>query len=196
MTDTTPGSADAAALLQSIVEVARAIFGAEASSVCLLDEEAGELVFEAVAGQGEAFLVGHRIPAHRGIAGYVAMSGEPIVVDDLVDDTMFARDIAESTEFVPSSLMAAPLLFGDRTLGVLEVLDPSPRERSNLADLELLTLFAHQAATALRFVSVGRARERADTARALRTMHEMTDDSRAVGLQLIDAVRELLSSPR
>ena len=40
------------ALLQSIVEVARAIFGAQASSIFLLDEDADELVFEAVAGEG------------------------------------------------------------------------------------------------------------------------------------------------
>ena len=39
-------------LLQSIVEVARAIFRAKASSIFLLDEESDELVFEAVAGEG------------------------------------------------------------------------------------------------------------------------------------------------
>ncbi len=51
-----------------MVDVARAIFGAEASSVFLLDEEADELVFQAVSGQGEEFLVGRRFPAGRGIA--------------------------------------------------------------------------------------------------------------------------------
>ena len=50
------------ALLRSIVEVARAIFGAKASSIFLLDEEADELVFEAVAGEGEEHLVGQRLP--------------------------------------------------------------------------------------------------------------------------------------
>ena len=39
-------------LLQSIVEVARSIFDARASSVFLFDEESDELVFEAVAGEG------------------------------------------------------------------------------------------------------------------------------------------------
>ena len=47
-----------AALLQSIVGVARAIFGAQAASIFLLDEDADELVFEAVAGEGEGELVG------------------------------------------------------------------------------------------------------------------------------------------
>ena len=40
-------------LLQSIVEVARAIFSAQKSSIFLLDEEADELVFEALAGDEE-----------------------------------------------------------------------------------------------------------------------------------------------
>lgn len=113
-------------LLQSVVDVARAIFGAAASSVFLLDEEADELVFQAVSGQGEEFLVGRRFPAGRGIAGWVATSGEPMVVDDLTTDSSFDRALAESTEFVPSALMAAPLISDGRVLGVLEVLDPSP----------------------------------------------------------------------
>ena len=37
-------------MLQSVAEVARAIFGATASSIFLLDEETDELVFEAIAG--------------------------------------------------------------------------------------------------------------------------------------------------
>jgi len=53
------------ALLQATVEVARAIFGAKASSVFLLDEETDELVFEAVAGEGEGELIGMRTPAGR-----------------------------------------------------------------------------------------------------------------------------------
>lgn len=57
-----PGDAARHELLQSVVDVARAIFGAAASSVCLLDEEADELVFQAVSGEGEAFLVGRRFP--------------------------------------------------------------------------------------------------------------------------------------
>ncbi len=49
--------------------------------------------------------------------------------------------------------MAAPLVSDGRVLGVLEVLDPSPQARSGLPELDLLALFARQAATALRVVS-------------------------------------------
>jgi len=69
-----------AELLRSIVEVARAIFGAKASSIFLLDEEADELVFAAVAGEGEQSLVGNRMPSSTGIAGWVLSSRTPLVL--------------------------------------------------------------------------------------------------------------------
>lgn len=175
-------------LLQSVVETARAIFGAQAASIFLLDEEARELVFQAVAGQGADFLVGTRFPAGRGVAGWVALSGEPMVVDDVSGDHIFARDLAESTRYVPSSLMAAPLLGRGRVLGVLEVLDPAPQSRSDLGELALLALFARQAATALRVVTDHRER----TAAAL-----LADPAeRARGRRLLDALRDLLDDRR
>ena len=50
-------------LLQSIVDVARAIFGAKAASIFLYDESTDELVFEAVAGSGADTLIGRRLPS-------------------------------------------------------------------------------------------------------------------------------------
>ncbi|MEU1483639.1 GAF domain-containing protein [Streptomyces sp. NPDC005752] len=148
-----PGDDARHELLQSVVDVARAIFGAAASSVFLLDEEADELVFQAVSGEGEEFLVGRRFPAGRGIAGWVATSGEPMVVDDLSQDSSFDRSLAESTAYVPDALMAAPLISDARVLGVLEVLDPSPQARSGVRELDLLAMFARQAAAALRVLA-------------------------------------------
>ena len=182
-------------LLQSIVDTARAIFGAAASSIFLLDEAAGELVFQAVSGQGEDFLVGRRFPAGRGIAGWVAGSGEPMVVDDLNREQGFARDLAESTQYVPNALMAAPLLDASGVLGVLEVLDPSPQARSDLAELDLLALFARQSAGALRLVTRRQAQGRPGAAgvrAGVRAVEGLDEAGRAAGLVLIDAVRDLL----
>jgi hypothetical protein len=49
--------------------------------------------------------------------------------------------------------MVAPLLSGGEVLGLIVVLDPVPQSRSNLTDLELLALFADQAAIALRVLN-------------------------------------------
>src|SRR6266571_5007813 len=136
-------------LLQSVVEVARAIFHAQASSVFLLDEEADELVFEAVAGRGSDTLVGRRFPSSTGIAGWVLVTRQPLVVEDVTADTRFSREAAESTGYVPNGLMAVPLLVDERALGVLEVLDRPSDARFTLAEMDLLSLFANQAAIAL-----------------------------------------------
>ncbi|MFL6010521.1 MAG: GAF domain-containing protein [Gaiellaceae bacterium] len=136
-------------LLRSIVEVARAIFKAKASSIFLLDEESDELVFEAVAGEGSESLIGRRFPSSTGIAGFVLVSRQPLVIEDVLQDPRFSRDTAESTGFVPKGLMAVPLLHEERALGVLEVLDRPAEARFTLAEMELLGLFANQAAIAL-----------------------------------------------
>ncbi|MEV7283091.1 GAF domain-containing protein [Streptomyces sp. NPDC093252] len=166
-------------LLQSVVETARAIFGAAASSVLLHDRDAGELVFQAVSGEGEESLVGSRFPAGRGLAGWVLVSGEPMVADDLREQGMFARDVAESTGYVPDALMAAPLAHRDRVLGVLEVLDPVAQSRSSLSELDLLALFARQAAAALAVVTE-------------RRREEPSAAVRARSLELVAALRDVL----
>ena len=137
------------ALLGSIVEVARGIFKAKASSVFLLDEATDELVFEAVAGEGSESLVGRRFPSSTGIAGFVLVSRQPLVIEDVLTDPRFSREAAESTGFLPKGLMAVPLLHEERALGVLEVLDRPSDARFTLAEMELLGLFANQAAIAL-----------------------------------------------
>src|SRR2546423_1345371 len=134
------------ALLRATVAVAGAIFRAKAASVFLLDEATEELVFEGVAGEGADTLVGQRFPADTGVAGWVVVTRQPLVVDDLTKDTRFSREAAQSTGFVPRGLMAVPLLAEDRTLGVLEVLDRPQQSKFSLQEMDLLGLFANQAA--------------------------------------------------
>jgi GAF domain-containing protein len=137
------------ALLQSIVDVARAIFDAEASSVFRYDEDADELVFEAVSGQGGDTLVGTRFPSSTGIAGFALVTRQPLVVDDLSNDPRFSRDRAASTGYVPTSIVASPLLHDERALGVLSVLDRNDERPFGVAELELLSRFSTQAAIGL-----------------------------------------------
>jgi GAF domain-containing protein len=143
-------------LLQSIVDVARAIFGARASSIFLLDEATDELVFEAVSGEGAGDLVGRRFSSGTGVAGWVLSSRQPLVLENVQQDPRFAREAAESTGYVPDGLMAVPLLHDERALGVLEVLDRPQRTRFTLVEMELLGLFATQAAIALGLLSRSR----------------------------------------
>jgi GAF domain-containing protein len=192
------------ALLQSVVEVARAIFRAKASSIFLLDEEADELVFEAVAGEGAETLVGQRFPSSTGIAGWVLVTRQPLVVEDVGADKRWSRETAESTGFVPKGLMAVPLLHEERSLGVLEVLDRPQDERFTLREMDLLSLFANQAAIALDLLQRARRAqaalsgegEAALLARIAAKLEQRADNedvaARAASLQLLQALEQLL----
>jgi len=187
-----------AELLRSVVEVARAIFGAKASSVFLLDEEADELVFAAVAGDEEQHLVGMRMPSSTGIAGWVLVTRQPLVLDDLENDPRHARDVAESTGYVPKGLMAVPLLHEERVLGVLQVLDRPRRSRFTLQEMELLGLFGNQAAIALDLLQRGR-RARAvlqegegAAARLAEAVEALPDERREAGLNLLASIADVL----
>jgi GAF domain-containing protein len=191
------------ALLQSIVEVARAIFNAKASSIFLLDEDTDELVFEAVAGEGSDTLVGRRIPASTGFAGWVLVTRQPIIVEDVADDPRFARNVAEDTGFVPKGLMAVPLLHQEQALGVLQVLDRPQNAQFSLAEMDLLSMFANQAAIALDLLQRAR---RARTvlheegqddleavSRLAATLDELEGADRESALRLLAALDELLA---
>ncbi len=136
-------------LLQIVVEAAARIFGAAAASIALVDEKENCLVFRVAYGAGSEEVVGMRIGANQGIAGYVATTGQPIAVSSVQDDPRFARDTAEKTGYVPRSILAMPLYLNDRVIGVMEVLDKISAPSFGLQDMELLALFARLAAIAI-----------------------------------------------
>jgi GAF domain-containing protein len=182
-------------LLAAIVEVARSIFGAKASSILLLDEETEELVFEAVVGEGEDTLLGTRFPAGKGIAGWVLATQTPLVIEDVQQDPRFAKDVAEDSGYVPSGLMAAPLMHEERALGVLSVLDRPEQSLFSLQEMELLGLFANQASIAVDLLLKAR---KANTvleqregdlevvARLAAVVDALEDEKRASGIKLLN----------
>ena len=187
-------------LLQATVEVARGIFSARASSVFLYDEETDELVFEAVAGEGSETLIGQRIPSSTGVAGWVLVTRQPLVLEDVTQDPRFAKDVAETTGFVPKGLMAVPLLHEEDAVGVLEVLDRPEQSRFSLEEMELLGLFANQAAIALDLLRrARRARavledgdaDAAAVARLAGRLDALEGAKRKAGMDLLNALETL-----
>jgi GAF domain-containing protein len=130
----------------------------------------------------------------------VLVTGQPLVLDDLEQDPRFARDVAESTGYVPKSLMAVPLLHGEEALGVLQVLDRPQRERFSLQEMELLGLFGNQAAIALDLLGrARRARSVVDdasplgvVARLAATLDALPAERREPGLALLAALERVI----
>jgi GAF domain-containing protein len=186
-------------LLQSIVQVARSIFGAKGSSIWLLDEQTDELVVEAVAREEDRHILGLRMPSGQGVAGWVLTTRQPIVIEDVQSDQRHAKEVAERTGYVPQGLMAVPVLHEDRALGVLQVLDR--QTRFSLGEMDLLGLFANQAAIALDLLQRGRMAkavlddsepEVAAVARVAAALDALEDGRRDAALALLHALEELL----
>ena len=138
------------ALLKSIVDAAARIFGAAAASILLVNEAEEALEFRVSTGEADHDLVGTKFPYDKGIAGYVFMTGMPIATSNVREDKRFNQDFAKSTGYVPNSILATPLISSDdRIIGVMEVLDKIEATSFDMHDMELMGMFAQQAAMAI-----------------------------------------------
>jgi hypothetical protein len=109
-------------LIEAVVRTAAGVFEAAAASVALV-EPSGDLLYVAAWGAGADEAVGMRLAPDFGIAGAVAVSGEPQAVASCRTDPRFATRLAEATGYVPHTMLVMPLRRGEQTVGVLSVLD-------------------------------------------------------------------------
>jgi GAF domain-containing protein len=145
--------------LLAIADAAKDLFGAAACSLALVDEEGENLVYRVASGVGADEIIGQTLPVGRGLGGWVVSSGMPMSLDDVANDPRFRRDIAESTGYVPKTLLAMPMETERAVVGVITVLDrevPADAETAQ-REMRLLGLFARQAALALEGAQVFRA---------------------------------------
>ena len=142
-------SATSDVTLDAIVETAASVINVRAASLFLIDEERQDLVFQVSLGEKAVSTKQFRVPLGRGIAGYVAVTGQPIAVADTQQDSRFASDLAQATGFVPKSILCVPLYLGDRVIGVLELLDKTGGATFSPEDMDILLRFARLAAQAL-----------------------------------------------
>lgn len=136
-------------LLEMIVETAAHVINARAGALFLVDEEAQELIFEVALGQKADEVKKFRVPMGHGIAGLVAVSGQPMAISEASQDARQASDIAEQIDYRPDSILCVPLFYNDQVIGVLELLDKEGAPSFSPADIDALFLFGNQAAVAI-----------------------------------------------
>jgi signal transduction histidine kinase len=136
-------------LLREILHSAVRVLKASAGSLLLWDETTNELVFAVTDGGAGEALEGQRMPADKGIAGWVFTHCQPDIVHDVRSNKLFYRTIDESLGYHTSSLVAVPIITKGRGIGVLEVLNKKSGERFDENDRDILYALAGQAATAI-----------------------------------------------
>ncbi len=95
----------------------------EDGSVLLIEEPSGDLVSQVVLGALSDDNKPFRVPRGQGIAGEVALSGAPVIVNDTNNDPRHFKKIDTDTGFLTQSLMCVPILTHERIIGVLEVVN-------------------------------------------------------------------------
>ncbi len=144
-----------------IVERAPVLLDAEEGSLLLLDDDTGELIFSYAAGPAGQQLLGQRLPAGKGIAGFVASTGQAAIVNNAGADGRFYGALDGDTGFNTRSILAVPLRGLDGVRGVIEVLNRRDDAPFTDEDRALLEALADQAMIALenarKFASVDQA---------------------------------------
>jgi diguanylate cyclase (GGDEF)-like protein len=120
----------------------------EAWSILLVDEDTGELAFEMALGEKSSDLNDTRIKLGEGVAGWVAQTGEPAIVNDVRRDKRFQGKFDLLTRFRTRSILCAPLISRGRTIGVVEIMNRSAG-RFTKKDMNLLLTLVEPAAIAL-----------------------------------------------
>lgn len=136
-------------LLELIVQTAAHVLSAKSASLFLVDERTSELVFEVAIGPKADSAKKFRVPLGHGIAGTVALTGQPMAVAQAEMDHLHAADLAQAIDYLPQSILCVPLYYSDQIIGVLELLDKQGMPSFEPRDMEILRLFANQAAIAI-----------------------------------------------
>jgi len=140
---------DLSQLLTYLMTCATKVMKAKDSSLMLVDERTNELVFKIALGEAGSQVQEFRIKMGQGIAGQVALSGEPIVVSDTSKDERFDASIDMATGFETKSIMCVPITLREKVVGVIEVLNAGYSGPLTEEDLDIFSAFASTAGIAL-----------------------------------------------
>lgn len=136
-------------VLSLIMKYANIVTDAGASTLMLLDEKTGELVFSVPTGPSADELKDIRIPPGAGVAGWVAQNQQYVLVKDAREDPRFYSGIDDMTGAETQSLLCVPMRSKRKIIGVLEVINKNNEQGFTEDDALLLSIFSHQAAIAI-----------------------------------------------
>ena len=138
-------------LLDTIMNIAKKVMKADASSLLLIDEEQGDLVFQvALSRVGDHIKGLTRIKLGQGIAGTVAETGRPMVIKDAYKSKKFDSSYDKKTGFRTGSILCAPLKAKDKIIGVCQVIHKQGKGKVfTRKDLALFKLVCDSAALAI-----------------------------------------------
>jgi len=135
-------------VIETIMAKIQQLIPSEAWSMLMVDESRQELTFELALGEKGKDVSSFRVKIGEGIAGWVAQTGKPTIVNDVSKDPRFAAKFDSETQFKTRSILCAPLISRGRTIGVVEIINRLGG-RFTQGDLEILLTLVEPCAIAI-----------------------------------------------
>ena len=149
-------------LLQAVIEVCVQLIDTEAAAVLLLNKKDGDFYFEMTTGsqpgQGEPI----EVAFVGSMAGWIVKNGEALVIDDLHNDAHHFKEFDELSQLKVQATLGVPLIFKEKTIGVIEVFNKHGQMGFSGDDIHTLNTLAAQAATAIENTRFFEQRDRLD----------------------------------
>jgi signal transduction histidine kinase len=184
-------------------EMAASILNAQAATLFSIDTKQRELVFMIAKGAAAQALEEKRIPIEQGVVGWVAVHGEPLVINNTKESPLFNSTIDSQTGFSTRNILCVPLRIQDRTIGVLEVLNKETAGGFTQDDVEWLSAMARPIAIALEnaqlYENLRREQERIIKAQEevrnqlARELHDNTAQMLSLIIMNLDLAQQLLT---
>ncbi|MFP4452163.1 MAG: sigma-54 interaction domain-containing protein [Desulfobacterales bacterium] len=178
-------------LLELILESGARMMRAKASSLLLMDSKAQRLNFRVATGVKKNEIKQFSLRVGEGIAGHVALKGQPLLIEDVSADSRWYRQISDQIGFKTYSIACVPLKVERKVIGVVEFINKEGGGSFQESDLELISVFAELAAVAIenaqkfRLVEL----ENLELKQELNLNHHIIGESRAIRQVVADALR-------
>lgn len=140
---------DVNVVLEKIMDRSKEVMSAEASSLLVLDKEIGRLRFHVARGAAGEALKSVTVELGHGIAGWVAKTGQPLLIPDAYQDPRFDPSYDHKSGFRTRSILTVPIKIKDQVEGVVQVINKKDGSSFDQQDLDLFQSFADMASISL-----------------------------------------------
>lgn len=148
-------STDLDELLAKIIQCSKELTEAESASILLHEKERDELYFRQAMGELGQVIKTVRIPLSQpSIAGYTFKHRKAQIINDVAADPRHFKGVDQATAIPTRTLLAVPIVWGDRVYGVIEAVNKRGDGGFDEGDREALTVLAGHAAVAIHNVNL------------------------------------------
>ncbi len=156
-------------ILLAIMDKMANFFGPERWSLLMIDEQAQDLYYAIAVGEDSSSLRGLRVPLGQGVAGWVAATGNPLVVPNVALDPHWSTFARNHPDLRIHSIACVPIRSGETTLGVIQLLN-SKLDLLSEYSISFLRILCDYAAIAIQ------------NARSLKLIHDLSISDDCTGL--------------